>query len=224
METRVGHILNLPLELRLDIYAFILPDMDALLHPSSLYTGLLYSCKAIKLEMEAEFCKNLKQMLETIQERLRARGEAMRFLPPISFHEMRNITIERPQGQPMFMKGDPGLWVSHLRFHRITMKTYSVHLYNSDRAEAAAAPIRTYEEQRNIRNLARHIGKYFSWESTPRFKMLMYDFSESPQTANESLLRDARNSLYNNAAWKLIVGRNESGQVISAKFERISKK
>jgi hypothetical protein len=220
MENQISPLLKIPVEVRLLIYAFLVEDIQTYALSTSIYVGLLYSCKVIKSEMEPELCKEFTKIIEHIQENLRERGEAMRFVPPKTYEEMRNLTIERPQGQSMFMKRDPGLWVSYLRFHTITMKTYDPCSSHPDQAEAASTPTGEGEEQQNIRLLAKHIGRYDGWEDIPRFKRLVYDFSSSPQTANEILLRDARNTLYSNSSWRLLVGRDHQGMVISATFER----
>jgi hypothetical protein len=131
-------LLQLPTELRLQIYGYVVPDVPLSVPPNQ-FTGLLYSCKTILNELEPEICKHLAAAVNSIDDLIRAHhnGKGIRFTPPTEFSGWRNVTISRAKEWKMFMPGDP-----YLKFKDVHFDVFNITVYDDDTLEVPKKPPR----------------------------------------------------------------------------------
>jgi hypothetical protein len=115
-------LLELPTELRLQIYSYFLPDVPLSVPPNE-FTGLLYSCKTILYELEPEICKRLTVAVNAIDELIRASwdGKGIQYTPPTTFRGWRSLDVYRTVESKHFMPGDPYLLFKDLYFDTFTI-------------------------------------------------------------------------------------------------------
>jgi hypothetical protein len=115
-------LLELPTELRLQIYSYFLPDVPLSVPPNE-FTGLLYSCKTILYELEPEICKRLTVAVNAIDELIRASwdGKGIQYTPPTTVRGWRSLDVYRTVESKHFMPGDPYLLFKDLYFDTFTI-------------------------------------------------------------------------------------------------------
>lgn len=174
--------------------------------------------------------KNMANFLVDMQEHMAKTDQEIRipFLPE-SLHEMRNLTLWKPRGSDAFTSTFLGL--TYLHFNVLTVKVFNEGSANEGHTQSSDAPDpfidprqnRRYKELSGLRSLARSIGEYDYWESTPYFRKLVFDWSDCPLEDNEVSIQTAHGALRRKEAWKLIVEKDEKGWITKASFQRTRK-
>lgn len=113
-------ILRLPSELHLHICSFIIPE-NPLTVPPKEYSGLLFTCKALRDELEPEICKRIASAIHDLAARIRNEGDDINYTPPTTLHGWRNLTVSRPMSPYMFAKKDPFLGFKYFYFDTFTV-------------------------------------------------------------------------------------------------------
>jgi hypothetical protein len=93
-KTTHSPLLSLPAELRLEIYAHIIPPIP-LAEPRSHYAGLVYTCKQLRLEFEPLILKRMQYVLSELA-RQADQGwnhDAVTFSPFTTLHELENLVV-----------------------------------------------------------------------------------------------------------------------------------
>jgi hypothetical protein len=117
-------ILNLPAELRLHIYSYIIP-YSPLTVDARTYCGLLCTCKAIRDDFGPELCKAIAKDVHAIAARIRDKGDDIIFTPPKTFNGWRNLTVSRPKKRGLFLDNDPFLDFQHFNFDSFTVSFHN---------------------------------------------------------------------------------------------------
>jgi hypothetical protein len=120
--TRPGmrSLLDLPAELRLHIYDYYVPD-NPLKVPPGEFSGLLYSCRHMRSELEPFNCEAIAQSIQDIAKDIRDKGDDIIYTPPITFHGWFNLTVSRPMTTYMFICNDTFWEFSDFRFNTFTI-------------------------------------------------------------------------------------------------------
>jgi hypothetical protein len=87
-------LLSLPAELRLEIYAHIIPPIP-LAEPRSHYAGLIYTCAQLRLEFEPLIVKRMQYILSDLARQAYEgwNQDAITFSPFRTLHELENLTV-----------------------------------------------------------------------------------------------------------------------------------
>jgi hypothetical protein len=207
MELEYSPFLRLPAEIRLRIYTYVVPDI-ALRVPFADYSGLLYSCKQIYQELEAELVKPLPAFFEKWSEHTLR----LEFVPR-TITEMRNMTFLGP--------GPTTLAGIRATSRRAQMKLESIGL--PLHLDLNCLTIKSHrhdgtQTQRDIRAFALRIGEYYHWKNTPRPKRIVWDWSDEPCEKNGMLMKEAEMAISQGPTWWFKVGQNAEGKAVSATF------
>lgn len=168
-------LLELPAELRLQIYACCVPLAGPLsTHPGE-WLGLLNSCHVIKAELEPELCKGISVCVEEIAASIRQNGDEIVYTPPKTVTGWINLRVSRPKIKDMFTKDDPYLRFKSFHFRIITITFHNDAIgyeYYRERPD-------TYQVAAS--NLATQIGKWTSEGEDPAMLFWVLDWSAYPQ-------------------------------------------
>lgn len=194
--------MSLPAELRIRIYAFLVPK-PAICIPFSDYEGLIYSCKQIYEEMEAELLKPIPEFFENW-----ANNCVALVTIPQSFREVRNLNVAWPnETKGSVVRSLRGLLYMHLNCLTITSED-----------------IGDNRDQGNVYVLAHLIGKYSHAQKVPCPKRIVFDWPGPPHDEDMARLIGARNALSQKCAWEVYMQQNEQGSSTSVMFERIPRR
>ncbi|KAF2643789.1 hypothetical protein P280DRAFT_216762 [Massarina eburnea CBS 473.64] len=119
-------LLSIPTELRLQIYTYLVPHIP-LSCPPTRFTGLLYSCKYIRSELEPEILKRMTSFLQDVQRRVSGSGQPdFIFHTPKTLGEVLNLKVERGYGRDgtdiMFVRSDPFMAVLYMHLNSLRIQ------------------------------------------------------------------------------------------------------
>jgi hypothetical protein len=121
----MASLLSLPIELRLQIYDFVIPKMVLTIEAKH-YMGLLHTCQEIRHKIEPETCKAMALCVSRIAAKIRRHGDKIVYLYTFQNRPgLANLTVSRPRRKDMFSKEDP-----FLKFGQCWLYTLTATLYN----------------------------------------------------------------------------------------------
>lgn len=177
-------LLNLPTELRLHIYMHVVPN-EPLSVPTSQYTGLLYSCRTIRNELESDICKRIASDVNCIVELIHAVGDEIRYTPPTTFYGWRNLTIERPTKPDMFHSNDPFYGFMPFHFDTLTTVFYNGHVLSNIYQHTVENLAREMERACQETGLVPAMKKWvLDWSSDYRYELQLRGVDKSRVCAN----------------------------------------
>ncbi|KAF1962146.1 hypothetical protein CC80DRAFT_155578 [Byssothecium circinans] len=117
------HLLSLPPELRLRIYFYLIPNIP-LSSPATQFTGLLYSCKYIRSELEPEIIKLMFAFLRSVQDRTSKSSYAnITFDTPHKLGDVLNLRVERDSGPgAIYARDDPFIALLYMHLSSLTIQ------------------------------------------------------------------------------------------------------
>lgn len=157
---RPTSLLDIPAELRLHIYSYIIPDTPFVFDPKD-YGGLLWSCKVTREEFESELCKAITQHIHEVASSIRERRVEIVYTPPTTFHGWRNLTVSRPKTDSMFLADDPFLDLTTCRFDKFTVTFHRAVVDMCNEVPSTTyeeAPCRPEIEMTTMYHLSHHPG------------------------------------------------------------------
>ncbi|KAH4929626.1 hypothetical protein HBI79_123000 [Parastagonospora nodorum] len=187
-------LLELPVELRLRIFHYVLPENPLQVQPAD-FSGLLYSCKTIQEELEPEICKALAQNLHEIASRIilmntgRHAGHEIIYTPPTTFHGWLNLTVYRTTQRNVRDMLD-----SLVEFHSFGFNTFTV-AFREDSQSCKSARAETSPIMNGAIYLAKRVcdwGKYNGYLTTKR---LVLDWSAHPEQPGVNFLDNFTNHI-----------------------------
>ncbi|KAF2470161.1 uncharacterized protein BDR25DRAFT_355871 [Lindgomyces ingoldianus] len=193
MAENVCFLLKLPPEIRIHIYSFLAPPVQAQA-PLPQYAGLLNSCKQIKQEIEHDAIKQVAQELSDIQKLLKeSHNITIHILVPRTFQERKNLTLSLD-----YWPDDAALFKSlkSLYFDSLTIRIAHGSVPNQE-ASAHLVAIYCHFALQNIR---------YIWPVTEDSKPFRFDPREG------SLCKGKKR-------WRLDVERIEDGKALAATLE-----
>jgi hypothetical protein len=218
------HFLLLPAELRLQIYNYVIPEVP-LRQPRTQYSGLVFSCRQTRAELEPTILKVMRDVLAGIAEACtEIWHHDITFKTFHTLSELENLTVlggfdwrrRRPLGEYPHRRSDhPLVKLLEMHFHALTIKAACKH----DDTELEAH------------------GIYSTWitepfiasptddaKRRPAVKSFEYDCS-AIFTCTRALPRDLRlglkKSIIREHVWELCTRKNEDGHSIAFRFERL---
>jgi hypothetical protein len=204
-------LLELPAELRLRIYNFVVSTIP-LSAPPAQYAGLLYSCKFIRQELEPEILKRMTVFLFDVQDRCRHvhpedmvddRLQDLEFNVPQDLPSLYNLRVQRPSYHKLFTRDDPFMALMYIYFN--TLSIISVHQPDQTPHRRDIEEKRT---QRNMGSIARWIGSRDPGAAEPAARNIAYDWSGDRQLGYPKILRDTKDWLWNRDSWALVYRRH----------------
>jgi hypothetical protein len=203
-------LISFPAELRLRVYNFVLPQIP-LSAPPSQYTGLLYSCRLVRQELEPEILKRMTAFLFDIQGRCRhihpedmlddGVPEDLAFNVPQDLDSLYNLRVERPSYEKLFTREDPFMALLYMYFNTLTI----VSQPNTTVARTLKEQFRT---QSNMLNLGRWIASRDASAIEPAAKKIVYDWSMDPQNSGGTILGRTREALEKRKGWEVVYRRH----------------
>ncbi|PVI04750.1 hypothetical protein DM02DRAFT_161928 [Periconia macrospinosa] len=114
-------LLDIPPEMRLRIYELLLAPIP-LSKPPSQFTGLLFSCRQIRHELEHIIVARMQNYLLRVQRRCAAMGYRIQWLPLRTFNDAYNLTVFRGTVMANFKRKDPFMVLFYLYLGTLTIK------------------------------------------------------------------------------------------------------
>jgi hypothetical protein len=178
-------LLELPTELRLQIYSYFLPDVFLSVPPND-FTGVLYSCKTILYELDPEICKRLTVAVNAIDELIRARwnGKGIQYTPPTTFRGWRSLDVYRTAESKHFMPGDP-----YLLFKDLYFDTFTVVFVSDNWPDPPGYPAYPDAYRRAAETLSQAIATDCKRGVGPKMKRCVIDWCASAEHVDMELLR-----------------------------------
>lgn len=225
-------LLDLPAELRLFVYHFVLRAVP-LAPPRDEYAGLLYSCRFVYQELGAEILKRMGVFLVSRQVRCQAQYEGdLLFKMPQTLEELYNLQVWRPLRPKMFSRDDPFMAVMYLHFTSLTITTRcdaNANLSSPSFGRRCASVV--YDENRL--RLGRWIETCMSYTPASVMDRIVYDLSLEYKLLSRpltSIHRDlfAGTGHWRQVTWKILKnGRKdihcEGGLVVRTEYIREGK-
>lgn len=130
-------LLDLPAELRLEIYSHVLCTRCKipLRHPRSRYIGLLYACRQIQSEFEPEILKSMQVVLaRTARESLAGWDDEITFSDIHCLHDLENLTVHgsinfghcTPDGHRVSRQQHPLRKLLYMHFNALAIRITSL--------------------------------------------------------------------------------------------------
>jgi hypothetical protein len=175
-------LLNLPAELRLHIYSYLVPNQPLSIS-SDQFTRLLYSCKAIQHELEPEIRKRIASDINSIVEAIRAVGVEICYTKPTTFYGWRNFTFACSNKSYMSKMGNDSFYLlMHLRFDILTTVFYD-HLPPT--LSEVVKVVSHLKRQRKKNGLVLAMNQWIlDWDDSPRRALRPVGADESHVCAN----------------------------------------
>ena len=121
---KMASFLNLPVELRLHVYDYVIPERAFKVH-SDRYMGLLHTCRKIRNEFEPEMCKALAIRVSRIANSIRDDANDILYTSPQTFSGWFNLYVSRPQPKDMFVREDAILHFTECCYSSLNITVYS---------------------------------------------------------------------------------------------------
>ncbi|CAI6332419.1 unnamed protein product [Periconia digitata] len=204
-------ILDLPPEMRLRIYEYLLAAIP-LSTPPSQFTGLLFSCRQIRHELEYLVVTRMRAHFLDIQQRCAAMDNDIIFAPMTTFNDVYNLKVFRVPCPRLFNRNDPFMALFYLYLGTFTIKLRRAAFENGldDAVAYLQAPtvyvrkrppsakydptfpgsvsVETRWHFRYNYNLNRWIGRRGPNENTPAARRIICEWSTEPTVGREGRL------------------------------------
>jgi hypothetical protein len=202
-------LLSLPVELRLHIYSYVVPKTP-LEMPLNTYSGLLYSCKAIRDELEPDICKKMAAHVDGIASSIQKGGDSITYTCPSTVTGWLNLTVSRPKQKDMFLLSDPFMNFSLCNFNTLTVTFHG----DAKGYEYYRGRPQTYQSA--ALNLAKYIGRFAEAPGLePKMQRWALDWRAYPQFLQINI--DSGLSVYQ-ASWETDMWIDEQGMVTGVCF------
>jgi hypothetical protein len=202
-------LIELPVELRLRVYDFVICPKP-LSEPRTEYTGLLYSCKLLRRELESEILKRMTAFLFKKQRQCRKAHPSDRddvpqdleFNIPHDLSSLYNLRVERSSYQILFGRDDPFLGLMYMHFNTLTIVRRASPIESSRSSRDAK------NTQRDMLRLSQWIGRHgYTLAAQPAARKYVYDWSDAPQNGFDKIMVNTRDAL-RNSSWAVVYHRD----------------
>jgi hypothetical protein len=206
-------LLDLPTELRLRIYDFVVPPIP-LSAPPAQYTGLLCSCRLVRYELGPEILKRMVAFLNKVQARCRqVYPEDLSFEALQDLDSLYNLRVTRPTKYNMFRRDDPFMALMYMYFNTLTIVTPGPLL-----PEDESYTFRMYPCQGNMSGLVAWISSHEREGGWPAARRIVYDWATDPRIASSWLERFSTGGLGRQKVWKMVTRYSEDWRLGGVAF------
>jgi hypothetical protein len=205
-------LLRLPTELRLRIYDFIIPEVPLLVH-RIVYSGLLYSCKQTRYELERIVLTAMNNELTQITEICLYNFDMeIVFDPPSTLQALENMTVTaRSEWQsldPTRRTWNPLITLSRMHFESLMIKVVCKHntsmKRHKTRVDILTRPLLTRAER----------------EGVVPIKSLTVDYSAPISCPGN--IQNIMPQTDNTPDCNVRYDRNEAGNIVASHIERLN--